>query len=130
VLKGRTVGTLVLQGTMITFEHRDEQREGQERVRPHLEQGHVIVLAQRSTLVLVEGQPGAPLIAVAVEDPVGHLGLPPGHRAGRIGPVALDELWIAVDGEQELVQQVLAHDAGPPITEPVAVTGPIPSDTR
>ena len=42
MLQGRTVRALVLQRTMITFEHRDEQGQGQERVRAQPEQRDMI----------------------------------------------------------------------------------------
>jgi hypothetical protein len=104
---------------VVALEHRDEQGEREERVRAHLEQRHVVVLAQRPPLVLGEGQPRRPLGVGAVEQRAGHLGLPPLHGAGRVGAVALGQVGVAVDGVEELVQQVPAHaDAPVPVGTP------------
>src|ERR1035437_7931417 len=64
--------------------------------------------------LLSEGQPGRGLTGDAVQQLVGSLGLPPRHgcRGGRSVP--RDKFRVAVDGEQELVQQVLAHADTPP----------------
>jgi hypothetical protein len=98
---------------MITFEHRDEQGQRQKRMCTHFEQGHVIVLLECPALLVVERQPGAALVIGAVQDLVGHLPFPPGHRLRGGCTVALDQLGIAVDGEEELVQQVFAHPTAP-----------------
>src|ERR1700729_4197378 len=95
----------------ISLEERDEQGEQQEVVRPQLEQRDVVVGAQGIALRIGEAQPGAPLAPVAVQDHVRLLRLPPGHGAARVPAVALDQVRVTVDGEQELVDQVLAHEA-------------------
>ncbi len=99
---------------MIALEHRDEEGQRQERMRPQLEQPRIVVRRQRLPLDVVEAQPGGRLAAVTAEDAVGVLALPPLHRGARLLAVALDQLGIAVHGEQELVQQVLAHAPAPP----------------
>src|SRR5215204_4750486 len=71
-------------------------------MRTHLEQRHVIVLSECPALFVG-----------AVQDLVGHLPFPPGHRLRRVCTVTLDQLGIAVDGEEELVQQVFAHTSAP-----------------
>src|SRR4029079_5055737 len=109
VLQRLPVGDLVRQRPVVTFEHRDEQGQREERVGTQLEEPHVVPTDEYVALLVGEGQPGRPLAGVAVEDRVGHLLLPPRDRAGRGIAVALDELGIAVDGVEELVQQVLAH---------------------
>src|SRR4051794_19691054 len=110
VLHRLAVGDLVLQRPVVALEHRDEQRQGQKRVGPHLEQRDVVLLDERASFVVGEGEPGRALAAVTVEERVGHLLLPPRHGAGGIGPVSLDQFGIAVDGVEELVEKVLAHD--------------------
>src|SRR6478752_2346272 len=79
---------------------------------PVAEPGRVLPL-EGQRLGVVELQPGAALGPRAVEDHDGLLGLPPRHGAARVGAVALDQLRVAVDGVQELVQQVLAHASTP-----------------
>ena len=107
------VRDLVLQRPVVALEHRDEQREREERVRAHLEQRDVVVLgAEPSRSSSVNASQVDPR-RCAVEDPVGHLGLPPGDGARRVLAVALDQRRVAVDGEEELVQQVLAHASAP-----------------
>src|ERR1035437_5329535 len=109
VLHGPGVRQLVLQRPVVTLEHRDEQREGEKRVRAELEERHVVVLADGQAFGGGEGQPGGPLRRMAVEQGVGHLPFPPVQRPARVLAVPLDELGIAVHREQELVQQVLTH---------------------
>src|SRR5690606_11027525 len=98
---------------VVALEHRVAQRQREERVRAQLEQPRVVVPGEGGALVVVEAQPGARLAPVAVEDAVGLFPLPPRDGLLRLVPVALDELGVAVDGEEELVQQVLAHLPAP-----------------
>jgi hypothetical protein len=98
---------------VVALEHRDEQRQRQERVRAQLEELRVVVPGQRFAFLVVEGEPCALLGVDAVEDPVRLFGLPPRDRADGIGAVALDEFRVAVDREEELVQQVLTHRRSP-----------------
>src|SRR5581483_3076242 len=100
---------------VIALEQRDVEREGQERVRPELEQLGVVMSPERFAFGIIKGQPRAPLPLVAVQDEVGLLGLPPGHGAARVRAVPLDQLRVPVHGVEELVQQVLAHISSPPI---------------
>src|SRR5580704_800803 len=93
---------------VVALEHRDEQRQQQERVRPELEQRDVVVRAECVPFGPGELQPGAALRDV--QDHVRPLGLPPVHRAARVLAVALDQLRVAVDRVEELVDQVLAHE--------------------
>jgi hypothetical protein len=44
---------------VVALEHRDEEREREERVGAHLEERDVVVLAQRAALLVGELQPGA-----------------------------------------------------------------------
>ena len=57
---------------------------------------------QRRLVEARQGDAGA-------QDDVGTLGFPPGDGAARVFAVALNQLWVAVDGEKELVEEVLAH---------------------
>jgi hypothetical protein len=98
---------------VITLEHGDPESQGEERMRTHLEQRDVIVSSERTTFGVGESQPGRGLTGVAVQDLVRLLGLPPGDQAGWILPVLLHQQWIPIDGEQELVEQVLAHASTP-----------------
>src|SRR6266576_5164381 len=75
----------------------------------HLEERNVVVHGQRLTFGLREGQPGRRLARDAVQDLVRSLGLPPRHGPGWVRTVTLDEVGVAVNREQELVHQVLAH---------------------
>src|SRR5215469_5562015 len=113
---GEALGVLQLEAQglgIVALEHGDEQRQRQERVRAELEQPGIVVRGQGLPLVVVELQPGAALVTVHVQDRVGPLGFPPLNGAARVFPVPLDELGVAVDGVQELVQQVLAHAPAP-----------------
>src|ERR1035438_5070450 len=116
VLHGPGVRQLVLQRPVVTLEHRDEQREGEKRVRAELEERHVVVLADGQAFSGGEGQPGGPLRRMAVEQGVGHLPFPPVQGPARVLAVPLDELGIAVHREQELVQQVLTHSVSRSMT--------------
>jgi hypothetical protein len=98
---------------VVAFEHRDEQRQRQERVRAQLEQFDVVVAGQRRAFLVGEGQPGAGLAAVAVENSIGAFQFPPGDRSVRIVAVSLDQQGITVDGVQEFVDQILAHAGAP-----------------
>src|SRR3984957_9754372 len=108
---------LALEGqrlVVVPLEQRDEQGEGQEVVRAQLEQPDVVVGGQGLPLVAGELQPGAAFRARAVEQQVGLLRLPPSDRPARVFPVALDQGRVAVDGVEELVDEVLAHRAAVP----------------
>src|ERR1700683_2363944 len=94
---------------VVALEHRDEQRQQQERVCPELEQRDVVVPAEGVAFGVGELQPGAALRRRAVQDHVRPLGLPPVHRAAGVLAVALDQFRVAVDRVEELVDQVLAH---------------------
>src|SRR5215207_9872495 len=113
VLHGLAVRLLVLQRTVVAFEQRDEQRQREERVGAQFEQPHMVLVAQGPALLIGEGEPGRLLTGGAVEEPVGEHLLPPGHGAGGVRAVPLDQFGVAIDGVEELVQQVLAH-AGTP----------------
>src|SRR6478609_4446798 len=108
-----TVRPLVFERSVVALEHRDEQRQRQERVRTQLEQSDVVVLDQRLAFVRRELLPGAVLRGRAVQQLVRDLGLPPGDRAGRVRAVPLHQVRVAVDGEQEFIQQILAHARAP-----------------
>jgi hypothetical protein len=82
-------------------------------MRTQGEERRIVVSDERRAFVVVEREPGAGLAAVAVENAVGHLRLPPSEGVSGLGEVALDEVGIAVDGGEEVVQGVLAH-AGTP----------------
>ncbi|MGD0935203.1 MAG: CopD family protein [Streptosporangiaceae bacterium] len=110
---GREVALHAQRLRVVPLEHRDPQGQGQERVRAQLEQGDVVVHRQRIALLLGERQPRAGLTGDAVEDLVRLPGFPPGDRARRVGAVPLHQLRVTVDGEQELVDQVLAHSPAP-----------------
>src|SRR5262245_60516633 len=99
---------------VVTLEHGDKEGERQERVGAQLEQSRVVVGGQCGALVVLELQPRGRLAQVAGEDPVGLAGFPPLDRPLWIIAVALHQVRVAVDGEQELVQEILAH-AGTPL---------------
>src|SRR4029453_10956222 len=107
------VRPLVLKRPVVSLEHGEEERQGEDRVRPHAEQRHMVLLDQRLPLVVGEREPGAGLAGVAAEQSVRHGPLPPRHGAGRVLAVPVDEIRVAVDGEEELVQEVLAHADAP-----------------
>src|SRR6478609_8604377 len=111
VLHALGVGGLVFERAVVALEHGDEQGQRQERVRAHLEQSDVVVFAKRSALGLCEGQPAGLLGGDAVEQLPGPLGLPPVDGGCGVGAVALNEFGVAVDGVEELVEQVFAHRA-------------------
>ena len=94
---------------VVALEHRDEQGQRQEGVGAEREEGPVVVPGERGPFRVVEGEPRRPLVGDAAEQPVGLLGLPPRHGADRVLPVALDERRVAVDGEEELVDQIPTH---------------------
>src|SRR5262249_22781491 len=97
----------------VALEHGDPQGQGEKRMSPQVEQGDLVVRTQGRALLVSEGEPGRRLTAVAVEDPVGLVGLPPGDRPFWIVTVPLDQLGVTVDRKEELVQQVLTHESPP-----------------
>src|ERR1700684_1234460 len=111
---GRVLALEAQRRVVVPLEQRDEQGEGQEVVRAQLEELDVVVAGQGLPLVAGELQPGAAFRARAVEQQVGLLRLPPSDRPARVFPVALDQVRVAVDGVEELVDQVLAHRAAVP----------------
>jgi hypothetical protein len=107
---GQAPGVLELEAErllVVALEHGDVQGQREERVRAELEQLRVVMPGQGRPLYVVELQPGGALGAGHVQDDVGSLGLPPLDGAPGVFPVPLDELGVAVDGVEELVQQVL-----------------------
>src|SRR5580692_3266542 len=94
---------------VVAFKHRNEQRQCQERVSAHSVERGEVVGAQGLALLIVEREPGRSFRGVTVDDVVGLLAFPPADCLGRLGAIPLDELGVAVDGVEELVQQIAAH---------------------
>ena len=82
-------------------------------MRSQLEQLDVVIRRQRLALFVGKLLPRAAFDLGQVQDDVGPLGFPPGDGAARVFAVALNQLWVAVDGEEELVEEVLAHASTP-----------------
>ena len=99
---------------VVALEHGDEESQRKEGVGAELEQLHVIVSGERLPLLVREDQPGRTLLLVAVQDQVRPPPLPPLDEAARVLAVALDQLRVAVDSEEELVEEVLAQRLSPP----------------
>src|SRR5579885_77245 len=82
-------------------------------VRPELEKFDVVMSSQRLALFVAKLQPGAAFAFWQVQNNVGPLGFPPGDCASRIGAVTLNQLRVAVDGNEEFVEKILAHASAP-----------------
>src|SRR5215469_8207929 len=98
---------------IVALEQCDKERKGQEMVGAKLKELNIVVSGQRLSLFVGECLPRALLHLGEIQNDVGSLRLPPGHRSTRIFAVALDQYWIAVNRKEKLVQQIFAHAATP-----------------
>src|SRR5579863_5856878 len=98
---------------VVTLEEGDKERERQKIVRSKLEKLDVVMRRQGFALFIAKLLPGAAFGLGQVQDDVSSLGLPPCDGAARIFAVALNQNGIAVDGEEELIEEILAHASAP-----------------
>src|SRR5947209_19991057 len=93
---------------IVTLEQGNTERERQEMVRSQLEQLDEVMRRQCLALFVGKLLPRAAFDLGQVQNGVGPLGFPPGDGTARIFSVALNQLWVAVDGEEGLVEEILA----------------------
>src|SRR6266571_820058 len=98
---------------IVTLEQGNIKRECQEVVRSKLEKPDIVMRRQRLALFVGEMLPRAAFALGQVQDDVGPLGFPPGDCTARVFAVALNQLWVPVDCEEALVEEILAHASTP-----------------
>src|SRR5918912_2939221 len=98
---------------IVTLKQSDKEREREERVRAQFEKLDVVMRRQRLALFIGEPLPGAAFAFGQIQDDIGLLGFPPGDGSTWVFAVALNQRWVAVDGKEELVEEIFAHASTP-----------------
>ena len=114
VLEVACILTLKCQRLLVvTLKEGDKKRERQEIVRPKLKELHIIVGCQCFALFVGKVLPGATLALRKVQNDISTLVFPPGNCATGVFTVPLDQLWIAVNREEELIEKIFTHASTP-----------------
>src|SRR6266699_2359037 len=98
---------------IVTLEQGNKERERQEVVRSKLEKLDVVMRSQRFAFFAGKLLPRAAFDLRQVQDDVGSIGFPPGDCAARVFAVAPNQLRVAVNGEEEFVEEILTHASTP-----------------
>src|SRR5438876_9425519 len=91
---------------IVTLEQGDKEGERQEMVRSKLEKLDVVMRRQRLALFVAKLLPRAAFDLRKVQNDVGSFGFPPRDGATGVFTVAFNQLWVTVESEKELVEEV------------------------